>query len=344
VLLRRHTMHPRGQPELIQVAVEGGAIVGCTMAAHIRLRLGAAVLECGSLILVVPEQRKWLAEPLLGACLPALADQGAGLVLMQGSALEFAELGLMPYRYHEALTLPQNIPEEGRVALRPATPDDRNDLAALYDAMYAAMPLSELRTQADWRVWPYNQTLILEDTRRRAVAYLYRTHGAIVEAAAADAGAARSLLMALGSERPSLNLPAAHPVVRAALQLGGELRTRSYRPEQEAPLAGVLDVSEALDQLVPELASRLASSRYAGWEGVVRLETEGDWVGIAFEGSNASVIAGSVAADLRLRRVSLTGLAQLLLGHRAVSDLRATGDLSCDDTALGLLEAVFPVV
>jgi hypothetical protein len=56
------------------------------------------------------------------------------------------------------------------------------------------------------------------------------------------------------------------------------------------------------------------------------------------------VIDGSRPADLRLRQVTLPGLAQLLLGYRAAADLRASGDLACDDSALGLLDALFPVV
>ena len=37
-------------------------------------------------------------------------------------------------------------------------------------------------------------------------------------------------------------------------------------------------------------------------------------------------------------------LAQLLLAYRAAADLRATGGLACDDTALGLIDALFPAL
>ena len=56
------------------------------------------------------------------------------------------------------------------------------------------------------------------------------------------------------------------------------------------------------------------------------------------------MIDGSRPADLRLRQITLPALAQLCLGYRAAADLRATGGLACDDSALGLLDALFPVV
>jgi len=56
------------------------------------------------------------------------------------------------------------------------------------------------------------------------------------------------------------------------------------------------------------------------------------------------VIDGARPADVRLRNVTLPALAQLCLGYRPAADLRATGGLACDDSALGLIDALFPAV
>ena len=94
----------------------------------------------------------------------------------------------------------------------------------------------------------------------------------------------------------------------------------------------------------PEFDRRLAGSRYAGWTGDLRIEIDTERITLALADGRASVIDGSRPADVRLRRVELAALAQLCLGHRSAADLRATGGLDADDSALGLVDALFPVI
>jgi hypothetical protein len=132
-----------------------------------------------------------------------------------------------------------------------------------------------------------------------------------------------------------------HPVAQAALHLGGEGRLSAA---DQTTLAGVVDLPMLLAALAPELEQRLAGSRYTGWSGNLRVEIATERITLALEAGRATIIDGSRPADLRLRNVALPALAQLLLGYRATADLRATGGLACDDSALGLLDALFPVV
>jgi hypothetical protein len=173
----------------------------------------------------------------------------------------------------------------------------------------------------------------------------------VQEAAAADAGAARALCMALfghsqsqGCEQVYMRLSPWHLVAQAALQLGGDISLSASKPSNRTPLAGVVDLPLLLEALAPELDRRLARTRYAGWSGNLRMEIETERITLAFEEGHATVIDGSRPADLRLRQITLPALAQLCLGYRAAADLRATGGLACDDSALGLLDALFPAL
>jgi predicted N-acetyltransferase YhbS len=174
----------------------------------------------------------------------------------------------------------------------------------------------------------------------------------ISEAAAADSGAARALIAALaayaqarGLERLTLRLAPAHVVAQAALHLGGTARiTATPEDARHTALAGVVDLPGMLETLAPEFERRLAASRYAGWSGNLRVEIETERITLGFESGRAAVIDGSRPADVRLRQVALPELAQLCLGYRAAADLRATGGLDCDDSALGLIDTLFPVV
>jgi hypothetical protein len=107
-------------------------------------------------------------------------------------------------------------------------------------------------------------------------------------------------------------------------------------------MAGVADLPAMLEALAPELAARLARSRYAGWSGGLRLELDTGRATLLLDDGRVAVVDGTRPADVRLRRVTLPALAQLLLGYRAAADLRATGGLDCDDAALGLIDGLFP--
>jgi hypothetical protein len=125
--------------------------------------------------------------------------------------------------------------------------------------------------------------------------------------------------------------------------LGGTAQIDATREDaRHAALAGVVDLPGLLEALTPEFERRLAASRYLGWSATLRVDIETEPITLAFAAGRAAVIDGSRPADVRLRQVMLPALAQLCLGYRAAADLRATGGLACDDSALGLIDALFP--
>jgi hypothetical protein len=366
--LDRHLARPRYRPALTRVAERGGALVGCALLSHRRLRLGAATLEIGEIARIDATDDGTGFAALLGDCLGALLAEGLPLAIVHGDMAVYGPFGFAPYTFSAAVELEVGGLGEAAGALRPTREDDLDDLAALYTTDYRDQPLAEARAMPDWRAWlaEDHTTLALEDGRGRVVGYarvpsppdplsqprerVSMDSFIIAEAAAADAGAARSLIAALaahaqarGMRRLALGLAPAHLVARAALHLGGAARIAAT-PEgaEHAALAGVVDLPGMLETLTPEFERRLAASRYAGWSGSLRVEIETERITLALEAGRAAVIDGSRPADVRLRQVTLPGLAQLCLGYRAAADLRATGGLACDDSALGLIDALFP--
>jgi hypothetical protein len=360
-LLEQHLVQPRYRPAFTRIAERAGRIAGYALLGHERLRLGAATLECGRIAALDPTQDDPGAFiALLGDCLRALAEEGLPLALLDGSPADYGAFGFAEYRFSSAvncrpLDLPQGAP------VRPVHDQDREDIAALYEASYGQLPLTQIRAAPDWRHWLAGEraSWALEDARGRLIAYAagdshpaQQPHAplAIHEAAAADAGAARSLCLALLRQareqavQVQLHMSPWHALAQAALQLQGQLTLTAPGPYGRLQLAGVVDLPLLLEALAPELERRLKHSRYAGWSGNLRLELETERIVVAFADGRASVIDGSRPADLRLRRMDLPALAQLCLGYRAVADLRATGGLDCDESALGLLDALFPVV
>lgn len=157
------------------------------------------------------------------------------------------------------------------------------------------------------------------------------------EAAAADGGADAAGRVAA---RMLVGARAAAPCGAGALHTGGVATVRGATTR----LAGIVDLAAAVAQLAPALEPRLASSRYIDWSGRVQIESGGTYVTIACVHGRITIATGAQPADVRLRQVTLSGLPQICLGYRAISDLRATGELDCDDTELGLLETLFPIV
>jgi len=357
--LERHLGQPRYRPALKRIAEQDGALAALALIGHRRLRLGAALFEVGAIEALHMRDGgdAELFEALLGDCMGALMDQGLPIVTLQGASAEYAPLGFAAYRFDSAVELGAGTAGAG-AALRAAVAGDLDDLAALYQASYQGLALADERAAPDWRVWlGQHAALALEDARGRVVAYaaLAADQGAdllaIGEAAAADAGAARQLCAALldraraqSLARLRLKLAPWHPVAQAALHLGGTAQLRAPAEVEVAPLAGVVDLMGALEALIPEFERRLARSRYAGWDGNLRLDLATERFTLAFEQGRATVIDGQRPADLRLRQIELPALAQLCLGYRAAADLRASGGLDCDDSALGLIDALFPVV
>jgi hypothetical protein len=340
--LERHLAQPRYRPALTRVVEQAGTLAGCALLGHRRLR------DPGD---------SEVFDALLGDCLGALMDQGLPIVALHGSCAEYAPFGFATYRFRAVVELRAGATGAG-IALRAPEMGDLDDLAALYGASYQGLALIDERAAPDWRAWlAQHAALVLEDARGRVVAYAAlaadRTGDllAIDEAAAADAGAARQLCGALleraraeGRAGLLLKLAPWHPVAQVALHLGGRARLRAPADAEPAALAGVVDLMGALEALIPEFERRLARSRYAGWSGNLRLELATERFILALDQGHATVIDGQRPADLRLRQIELPALAQLCLGFRAAADLRATGGLSCDDAALGLIDALFPAV
>lgn len=359
--VERQLERPRARPGYALLARDGTATAGYALLAHTRYRLGAATIETLELTALAAGGAA-AREALLGAALSAAVAAGLPFLSLRRAPAAFAGYGLAPCAYLAHLTLPrlpaspQAEAQAGIGGLRPAAADDLDDLAALHSAAYAALPLSPLRAAPDWR-WLLGsgaQLLIQEDKRGRVVGYAQLGQGAgslvVREAAAADGGAARALLQALTQQAEAagsslaLELSPGHSVARAALQLGAELVLRAPGPNQTARLWGVVDLAATLDALQPELEARLAGSRYAGWSGRVAIEAASGLAALAWESGRASLARPDLPPDVAIRRASLGGLAQLLLGYRDTGDLRATGELAAVDVDLGLLDALFPAL
>jgi hypothetical protein len=360
--LDRHLARPRYRPAFTRVAQRAGQLAGYALIGHERLALGAAVLEAGRIeaLASLPDlDDQDIFQALLGDCLRIMVEEQLPLALVRGRSQTFEPFGFAPYQFAMAIDLGAQPPADPhQPALRPTTDADLEDLAALYESSYEHLPLAAIRTLPDWRFWLSGAYQALEDHRGRLVAYaaleLDQSPNTLEvgEATAADAGAARALCAALQARAHAerrqvvrLKLSPWHVLGQAALHLGGAaaIRAAPAAGEQQA-LAGVVDLPLLLAALAPEFERRLARSRYAGWSGNLRVEIETERITLALAAGHATVIDGSRPADLRLRQVSLSGLVQLLLGYRAAADLRASGDLACDDSALGLLDALFPVL
>jgi hypothetical protein len=282
-------------------------------------------------------------DALVQAAVGEAAASGLPFVaLLDAAPSAFAHLGFAPCLLQHSIALPMLA--GAAPALRLACQDDAEDVAALADTL--DLPLAPARVAPDWR-WLLEAPegwLVLEDGRGRAVAYAaLDAAGAVVEAAAADAGVARQLVAALANHGIRLlQLSLAHPVARAALLLGGDGRSTVAPAHEPSRLWGVVDLLAALEQLAPALTRRLAYSRYAGWSGVVRLEGEAGEATLHCQTDRVKAeVAGGPTAVL-ISGLGLSAAAQLLLGYRAAADLRATGELRCADVDLGLLNVLFP--
>jgi hypothetical protein len=364
ITLERHLARPRYRPAFTRIAERAGQIAGYALIGHQRLRLGAATLETGRIAaieLAADEYDPSELAALLGDCLRVLVEEGLPLATLHGSVTDYGSFGFAEYLFSSSVKC-WNLDRERDDNLRPVREEDLDDLAALYDANYSQLPLTEIRSAPDWRFWLAGDQVVwgLDDTRGRLVAYAAISSRAgeaspakldVQEAAAADAGAARTLCMALlgysqkqDFAQVDMRLSPWHLVAQAALQLWSQLSLTASKPSNRTPLAGVVDLPLLLEALAPEFERRLARSRYAGWSGNLRMEIETERITLAFAAGHATVIDGSRPADLRLRQITLPALVQLCLGYRVAADLRATGGLVCDDSALGLLDALFPAV
>lgn len=364
--LDQHLAHPRYRPAFTQVAEHGGGITGYALLAHERRRAGVASVDAAVLedVYVSPERRgTGVLRALLYACLSMLVDQQLPLLFGDVPGW-FRRFGLAPYRFQPVVQLPPGYDatefrtDQFTRMVHPPDVEQLDDLAALYDTNYRPVSLSQVRFAPDWRdlfdAWRRRERVFhtLFDRPGRLVAYALvdaaPTGGSVVvEAAVADDGVGYALLQALrrtagDTGRVALRLSPAHPVTRAALHLGGVLRVNAAPTDGSMDLAGVVGLPTCLRALVPEIDRRLDRSRYASWGGVLQIESSGERTNLAVEHGRAHVVDPARRADVQLSQVTPPALAQLLLGYRTAADLRAAGELTCDDTALGLLDVLFP--
>jgi predicted N-acetyltransferase YhbS len=331
--------HPRWQADYAQVALQDGQIHGCILIKHTRLRYGAALLDCGEVSFFPNSLPTEQLRALIEACKPVLHAAGIPLLRVHGTQHQYAALDFAPCAFETQLQLPNLSAAQHQLVLAEET--DREDLAAVYEATYQAITLSEVYLRQDWhnlhKIW------VLREPSGRLVGYLRQGTAGIHEAAAADSGAARDLLVACAAQFPSvprISLPPTHLVARAGLALGGQLQIRQYSPSQATMLYKLINVPGLLEQLLPQIDHNLAKSSYAGWNGMLQFEPPGEYVHILFQAGTASVISEDSLLAIPLRRMRWSGLVQLLLGFRDAADLRATNEVLVDDTALGLLHAI----
>ena len=99
--LERHLAQARYRPALTRIAEQDGALAGCALLGHRRLRLGAALFEVGAIeaLDVRDSGDADLFEALLGDCLGALIDQGLPIVTLYGSNAQYAPFGFAVYRF-----------------------------------------------------------------------------------------------------------------------------------------------------------------------------------------------------------------------------------------------------
>lgn len=334
---------PRAQPGFFMLAAGQAGPRGHALLAHERRGLGALSLDVAALTLAADEPAA--IEPLLAAAVTAAAEADLPFLTVRGAPAELAAFGLAPCALSSVTSLPS--PAGPAAGLRPATADDAEDLAALADATLAGLPRAPRRAPPEWR-WLLDAPegwLVLEDRRGRAAAYALLAGDTVVEAAAADAGAARGLVSALAARGArALALSLAHGVSRAALLLGGTATTRAPVSGTPAELWGVVDLAAALGALGGEQERRLARSRYAGWEGAVRLEGAAGAATLRCTGGRVWVEEAPGPVDVMVGGLGLTAAAQLTLGYRQAADLRATAELRCADVDLGLLDVLFPAL
>jgi hypothetical protein len=201
--LERHLARPRYRPAWTRIAECAGQIAGYALIGHERLRLGAATLEAGRIAaieLAANEHDPSELAALLGDCLRVLAEEQLPLAMLRGSVADYGSFGFAEYCFKSTAKC-WNLDRERHDMLRPVREEDLDDLAALYEANYSQLPLTEIRTAPDWRYWLAGDRAAwgLEDARGRLVAYAAMNSRAVEdsratldvqEAAAADAGAA----------------------------------------------------------------------------------------------------------------------------------------------------------
>ncbi|MEM8534547.1 MAG: hypothetical protein AAGF95_27130 [Chloroflexota bacterium] len=367
--LNSHMEQPRYQLGFTCVLEQDGVLVGYALLRHVRWHFGVVSLDVGMIevLYINPvHYSQHLLEALLYGLFRVCYDNAIPLVTIQGNSALLESLGFAPYRLSALawIDVTQQTEPKSVHQLQVYSIDRLDECAALYESNYRTSALTEIRVAADWRMWGEAESHIhvLEDTQGRTLAYavqqIQSSSGElqIVEAAAADVGVATSLIDHLQqyahthtATRIACALPLAHPVTQAVLHRGGTTHIHTQLQPNGATttlvdLAGVIDLSMALRALQTELEHRLSMSHYATWNGSIQVVLARQQITLAVANGQITIAEEIAPAQIWVHLRSLAATAQLLLGYRTSADLRANGMLQCTDTALGLLDILFPAV
>ncbi|MGQ9681765.1 MAG: GNAT family N-acetyltransferase [Anaerolineae bacterium] len=363
---QRRLTFTRHRPEFTRYIEADGQVVSALLLRHERWLLDGATLDAGLVenVLTHPDyRRRGLFTALLNDSLALLRAEGYPLAAIHGDAALHARFGFSPVRYQVEVTLPAEravaLPATGRA--RPFAPADLGDLAALYDATYAALAAVQERTAGVWQ-WllpDLGDVVVMEGAagpiagyarvEQRAVLHKLR----VTEAAAADGRAAQALLAILGNRArreglETLYLPLSfeHPLARTALLAGGQVHLAGpSMPGSHwghADQARVLDLRAALQALAPTLNRRLATSRYAGWTGTLALDTESGGATLELTAGGVRTSPERDAAPAVAVYLPSALLAPLLLGTYSAQELAAQPGVRVTAPVLALLGALFP--
>ncbi|MSP14794.1 MAG: GNAT family N-acetyltransferase [Chloroflexi bacterium] len=396
--------HPRFQNGFLRLATVEGKVAGLMMLRHDRLAMGRVELDACTVVqtLVAPEnEEEEVITALMNNALDFMFDEGFALSLTRGSVDLYQRFGFVVYQYLAGCWLPAqhrtaNVESGGQWRLRTFEPYDLFDLVSLYENNYSYLPESVVRTRSIWEVLtaPNPDIQVVVDSLGRVLAYAWidqrenRNSLRVIEAASADGGAVAFLLHELqerciveGLQQIYLALSPQHPVVRAALRLGGE--TRLVGAQLEAPngprvreMARILNPVGLLQQMSQELQARLLGSVYTSWTGNLRLDSgEGaavlsfiqdtlagnSWEGRSLRGSEQGESALMMESPIILpydtpSRLLITDdswapleakltpelFAQMVLGYVGGAEVVGTPDTDISELAFGLLSLLFP--
>ncbi len=252
-------------------------------------------------------------------------------------------------------------PAPGGYSTRQATLDDVPTLQRLYDADVAALDIAGLRDGALWEfqlsappeMTFYATTTVIE-REQRVVGYLrwggdeWSDRLVIAELAVDDGPDARERMLAAlrfarqqGLARKEsglrLRMPASHPAVSLALELGA-VSQGHYGWQMQ-----VLDPVGFMRAIGPALQERLAGSEFAGYGGSLVFDLYRSRLALRFEAGKlveVSAPLGDARANAGLRLKTAT---QLWLGWRGREALEAWyPDFWSQEAARPLLDTLFP--
>ena len=241
--------------------------------------------------------------------------------------------------------------EEGpATAVEPFEPGQHlAEVMAVYDAFNRARTGAIVRTAEYWESVPKWKGLDLgrswvTRSESRIAAYLLGSENRIDEFGClpgAEDALGRLVRHAFaaaagdGKERLNANIP---PAYRRLFESGSASLSRE---ESSAWMARIFDLEPFLRKLAPLLWRRLSASSCAGWEGAIRLRTEGDELSLRITRHGLSVGTADGDADVDLR-ASQYQLLHLILGGLSADQLSFCNGLDLDGEALCLIDALFP--